>query len=408
MASLEIRRGEFVYHDTLFVDVGSGKRHPRASASDLKDLLLPKQGKTPAKDQVAHWYEAQLIHYGLQRTKDKNTAKVRLTAAISAKSLVVPPHVSQMEADMKKEYASAQRKLKATQAKTNAAPKSKKRPAEDDPADHAPTLSFKANGIEFSYSPGNAPSSKKPKKEPTSTKAASKASKSPARPRIAEDSAPVRPKQTARRSRPFNYPSTSSRPPPESPQSIYDHTPSSFSNHDTSAYSDSYDDDPPPAYDSLPFSQSSPAHSRKHGVVQISGTYSLSATGVKTRKAHHPCELSFSLHHESDTLWGTFRIGPKRGLMRISPTSGLASGETKTLGWRAEDLYQNNMMKFGKGCDGRITFDGQGGVSGVMFGVMYGGDVEFEGGLQDAEERPDAAYVREEWDSYPDRAYGRV
>jgi hypothetical protein len=143
-------------------------------------------------------------------------------------------------------------------------------------------------------------------------------------------------------------------------------------------------------------------------VVQISGTYSLSATGAKTRKEYNPCNFSLSLHHESDTLWGTFRIGPKRGLLRLSPTSGLASGETKIFGWRAEDLFQDDKMKFGKGCDGRVTFDGQGCMTGVMFGVMYGGDVKFEGTLQDAEERPDTAYLSDEWDAYPDRAYGRM
>lgn len=45
-------RGEFVYRDALFVDVGGeGKRHTRAYESELKDLL---NGKA-SKDQVAHW-----------------------------------------------------------------------------------------------------------------------------------------------------------------------------------------------------------------------------------------------------------------------------------------------------------------------------------------------------------------
>lgn len=46
-----IVRGEFVYRDALFVDVGGeGKRHTRAYESELKDLL---NGNAP-KDQVAH------------------------------------------------------------------------------------------------------------------------------------------------------------------------------------------------------------------------------------------------------------------------------------------------------------------------------------------------------------------
>lgn len=90
-----IVRGESVYRDTLFVDVGGeGKRHTRAYECELKDLL---NGKAP-KDQVAHCYEAQLIHYGLHRSKDKNTAKVRLQQALNQGNLQFPPHVADMEA----------------------------------------------------------------------------------------------------------------------------------------------------------------------------------------------------------------------------------------------------------------------------------------------------------------------
>ena len=50
-SAASIVRGEFVYRDTLFVDVGGdGKRHPQASPSELKDLL---NGKVP-NDQVGH------------------------------------------------------------------------------------------------------------------------------------------------------------------------------------------------------------------------------------------------------------------------------------------------------------------------------------------------------------------
>ncbi|KAK0276848.1 hypothetical protein LTR35_010242 [Friedmanniomyces endolithicus] len=106
-----ITRGEFVYRDILVVDVGSeGKRHPRAAETELKTLL---SGKTQQKDQVAHWYEAQLIHYGLQRSKDKNTAK------------------------MKKDYAAAVRKAKkayAGKSADDASPKPTKKRKMDEPA----------------------------------------------------------------------------------------------------------------------------------------------------------------------------------------------------------------------------------------------------------------------------------
>ena len=110
-AAAPVVRGEFLYRDALLVDVGGeGKRPPRAPESELKALL---NGKAP-KDQVAHFYEAQLIHYGLQRSKEKNTAKVRLQQALGQGKLKAPPpHIVDMEGQMKKDYASAVRKAKA-------------------------------------------------------------------------------------------------------------------------------------------------------------------------------------------------------------------------------------------------------------------------------------------------------
>ncbi|RVX75630.1 hypothetical protein B0A52_00983 [Exophiala mesophila] len=108
----EIRRGEFVYRDVLLVDLGQNRRHPRASAHDIKDLVMPKKSSAANGDQVAHWYEAQLVHYGLPRSRDKNTAKVRLMQAITTKpgGLKVPKELDQLEKDLKKEYSAAVKK----------------------------------------------------------------------------------------------------------------------------------------------------------------------------------------------------------------------------------------------------------------------------------------------------------
>ncbi|KAM0706888.1 hypothetical protein Q7P35_006218 [Cladosporium inversicolor] len=104
-----IVRGEFIYHDTLFVDVGGAlKRHACASQSEIETLL---DGKAP-KDQVAHWYEAQLIHYGHQRSKDKNTAKVRLQQALSQKKLPAPAHIVDMGAQVSNDDAASIRQAR--------------------------------------------------------------------------------------------------------------------------------------------------------------------------------------------------------------------------------------------------------------------------------------------------------
>lgn len=193
MAASEVKRGEFVYRDTLFVEVAENKRHTRASTTDLKELLLPKKGKAPVKDQVAHFYEAQLVHYGLPRTKDKNTAKVRLTTALVSDALRVPSDITKLGADLRKEFASNVRKAKAAEKKAQeskaadqGAIKGKKRKADESANVSSTKVTVKVGDVTFEIDHTSGSASKKTKTEPTaSKKVASKlevAAVTPARP----------------------------------------------------------------------------------------------------------------------------------------------------------------------------------------------------------------------------------
>ena len=53
MAASEIKTDAFVYRDVLLVHMGDAKRHSRASASELEELLLLKDSVATQKDQVA-------------------------------------------------------------------------------------------------------------------------------------------------------------------------------------------------------------------------------------------------------------------------------------------------------------------------------------------------------------------
>ncbi|KAF2085972.1 hypothetical protein K490DRAFT_67259 [Saccharata proteae CBS 121410] len=109
-----ISRDGFIYHGALYVDAGNLNRHPRASLDELTALLRPEKSSAPAaKDQVGHWYVAQLKHYGLPTTKDKNAAKIRLLNALNSGDLKVPADVKKIESAMKKEYDAENRKAKA-------------------------------------------------------------------------------------------------------------------------------------------------------------------------------------------------------------------------------------------------------------------------------------------------------
>lgn len=97
------RRGGF-YSSVLYADPGNANHHPRASVAELAALLRPeapnlyKKGRkpgtfSPAKDLLWHFYSAQLIHYGVPVTKDKNGDKVRLLNAMNQFKLEVPSWV---------------------------------------------------------------------------------------------------------------------------------------------------------------------------------------------------------------------------------------------------------------------------------------------------------------------------
>jgi hypothetical protein len=117
------RRGDFIYSSVLYADPGNGNHHGRASVAELAALLRPEapdiysKGRkpdvaTPAKDQVWHFYSAQLIHYGLPVTKDKNVAKVRLLNAMNQFKLEVPAWILKVESELKAEWEAENKKLK--------------------------------------------------------------------------------------------------------------------------------------------------------------------------------------------------------------------------------------------------------------------------------------------------------
>ena len=115
-----VSRGNLHYNGDLYVEVGTLNRHKRATVDEITTILRPdlkkkstKSSIDAPKDHVGHWYEAQLIHYGLPPSKDKARAKMRLLEALNSSRLVVPPNMAQMEAEMKREYATAERKAKA-------------------------------------------------------------------------------------------------------------------------------------------------------------------------------------------------------------------------------------------------------------------------------------------------------
>jgi hypothetical protein len=158
------------------------------------------------------------------------------------------------------------------------------------------------------------------------------------------------------------------------------------------------DDDGPPPYDSHDFDRQDSPPAGRH--VQISGLYTIFDS------QDFESDLKLVLDQATQQIWGHFMLGGKTGVIRVDNISGITDGQTLSFGWRSED-EQDGRLKFGRGCDGSIRFDGEGRVDGCFYRLDDGEDVEFGGDLHD-DEKPDVRELRHTWDDFPRRGYGRA
>ena len=110
-----ISRYGFSYSNNSFTvdlpDKDSHHKHTRADINTLSSLLRSETPTSPTQstprrfqDNASHWYQAQLLHYGLKFTKDKQIAKRRLLEALNNATLEVPSFVRDLERDLKMEW----------------------------------------------------------------------------------------------------------------------------------------------------------------------------------------------------------------------------------------------------------------------------------------------------------------
>ncbi|MBE3044666.1 hypothetical protein IMZ48_19315 [Candidatus Bathyarchaeota archaeon] len=92
------RNGIFYFKDdNFFVDTG-GHSHRRATIAELRSHFDRRA------DRPAHWYEAQLIHYGLPASRVKGTAKMRLQYAVREDDIRLPGSMKRMEEDLRRKW----------------------------------------------------------------------------------------------------------------------------------------------------------------------------------------------------------------------------------------------------------------------------------------------------------------
>lgn len=105
-----ISRNGFSFAGDSFSVTASGHVHRRCTMPELKAHFKTLGS---AKDHPAHWYEAQLLHYGLPPSKVKGTAKMRLMEAVNAGKVTVPAPLGALEREMKKEWTALNKKAAA-------------------------------------------------------------------------------------------------------------------------------------------------------------------------------------------------------------------------------------------------------------------------------------------------------
>lgn len=455
-------RGEFLYREVLLVDVGGElKRHPRASEAEIKRLLNATDSS--GKDQVSHWYEAQLIHYGLQRSKVKNTAKMRLHQAInSGKLKAQPAHLVDMEGQMKKEFTAAVRKSKI-QTKSPAPPmKGAKRAREEESEQNSKKtkISLKVGDVSINIEDITASTTTKQKatksvaakssapRKPkeSSLSGASKAS-APAKwlgsPKAHPDNlfqgspsartivpAPQKPrkeivKKEAIKKEPVKKAPVKKEPVKKAPIKKNPVKKESIKKepvkrkpvkkepieNDPVPYDEnepiSYDEDEPFSYDEDDAIDMDIRPDITKDQLTITGVYNIDCQQLADQAPDHADKfrLFLCVDNEAGKIWGGFDLAWKSGHIKIDD---IGFNTELTFGWRARDYEDNGRLTFGRGCYGNIEFDGNGEIHGIFFNLFHE-PVYFQG-----YRRPGPLWCgkssytfQTEWNGYPAEAYGR-
>lgn len=451
-----ISRDGFHYNGDLYVEVGNLNRHKRASIAEINALLRPdltkSKGKsTPSKDEVGHWYTAQLIHYGLPPSQDKARAKVRLLEALNASKLLVPPEIKKLEDSLQKEYQAAERKAKAAYKKANTPStegNSKKR-KQPEPPSTTVNVTLNLGGIPFgSFTQNHDSSTPLPKKAKTTTKKLKTEAVLP--------SPAPKTKQTARKSTgaeaaaawpAFDEPSASPTPRPKQTARKSTSTSAPKQTAQTARSARSAPAQPPVKKD--PAIKRDPAVKREPGIKSeprapikkalpvkrelgikpepgtpmkkapamksepstksapklglINGYYEISCPYLASEFSDDPSSFHLILALDTPRVWGAYDFGAFSGILHLAQRPFFPSQQPIPLEWRGRENGEGE-MSFGDDCYGEITFLGNGQIRGSL-NNLYGEKCDFEGVKVEEGARRSAGSMRVEWDGYNDEAY---
>ncbi|KAJ4011134.1 hypothetical protein NW752_007332 [Fusarium irregulare] len=429
----------FAFADGVFFAQASGQnRHRRATATELKEHFTSGNDK----DHPAHWFEAQLIHYGLPPSKTKSVARMRLFDAVNAGGLKVPDAVGKIESKLKKEWTKNDREAKkgAVKAETKAT----KRKADDDGTAAAKkvktatpkTATPKASAPKATAPKTATPKAKAPAKTPakatakttiktttktttttttTTTKAQPKAqpkaaAKAPPKATTAtEQSAPK--KQTAicggrggAAIAPGRSASTSEPARPPRTKQTARRGGAIAARGRIPVPSGDFDDSPPPYSE---FRDHSDGNSDEDDdelapLGLLNGDYYFVSSDVTEQWDYDLDELEFTLTLAGNELWGRFNLGVYEGVLRFDERPMRSSHDRLYFTWRGRE--DQGPVIYGENNKGWMEFLGNGRINGCIERQSLSFRVRRVEG-QGTRSSIDARDLQDEYDGYDEDLY---
>ncbi|KAL1865707.1 hypothetical protein Daus18300_007083 [Diaporthe australafricana] len=375
--------------DSLFREASNLNRHRRATVPELKAHFAGKD----TENRPAHWYEAQLLHYGLPPSKVKGTAHKRLFDAVTGKGgLTVPAHIQKIEADLKKEWNKREREAKKVIKEADG--RGTKRKADQVSTNVNVNVSVQVSSTGVVQVQTAQPSTKKPKiaksgsagtvaskkaasttttkekktatttakKAVTGTTTTGKAKKAPAskpekgnpvsKPAKAVGKAPT-PRKPAQR--------------PRAPKS----SAAQESGYTVGGSSGGYDDVPPPYSEVDPSygPRSQPSPRRRLGL--LNGRYEVDCPYIEGNFPGSQDDFGLIATLDGTKLWLKFDLGPVFGIMKVDRPYEVDEDEDGTmLFWRGESTVEQEYINIDTvaraGEANRLHFLGDGHIRGTI------------------------------------------
>lgn len=333
LASPAEKYGFYYAGDSLYCEASNRNRHRRATIPELKAHFKG------ADDHPAHWYEAQLLHYGLAPSKVKGTAHKRLMDAVRKGGLTVPPHIQKIEADLKKEWTKRERdakKVSKGSAAGTSSAKGTKRKADQVSANVNVNVSVQVSSTGSVSVRAAQPAAKKTKTTPKTATAKSPA-KTKSTPKAATVKGSAKPKNVTT--------PTTTRPIPST---------SNATGASGSSFSAGYDDVPPP------YSEYDPGHASSRQVHQqpssqrspqprlglLNGRYRLDCAYIEDMWPAYEGDLGLVATLDGNTLWLSFDFGAASGMMKVPRPYEPDAEDGTTVFWRGHTCDDQGYRNF--------------------------------------------------------------